>query len=114
GTPWRDAPGLWGTVISIARGRFVKDLMDAAMVGKALAGKSSQTGKRFMDKNCPIPVFKIKNRKYVSGADFERWLESTQQAPEVQNLKSMLKRTSDRVLEKQKMKKKKAAETASS
>lgn len=72
----------------------MKDLMNSAMVGEALPGGSSRKGKlpekgnrsrrgrRFMDENCPVPLYLVNGRRYVDRADFEAWLSSRRIEPQ--------------------------------
>jgi hypothetical protein len=58
----------------------MKDLMTAAMVGKAFQ-KSTRWGRRFMGDGCPIAVYLIGNKRYVARDEFEAWLESRRIEP---------------------------------
>ena len=77
-------------------------LMTAAAIGLALSGKSSRTGRRFLNEG-HIPTYLIHGRKYVRQADFEKWLELQKIEPSTQrqsSLKSRLDEISQRILAK--------------
>jgi hypothetical protein len=81
------------------------DLLDAAAIGQKLSGSSARTGRRFLDA-CPISVFIVRGRRYVSVRDFEDWLNSQKIEPQrkpAHSLKSMLNQISDEVLAKRRM-----------
>jgi len=56
--------------------------MTYTQVGRALGGKSPDTGRRFMTDHCPIAVYLVGNKRYVARDEFERWLESRRIEPE--------------------------------
>lgn len=55
--------------------------MDAGMIGESLGGASARTGRRFIDKDCPIPIYIVRGKKFVKRSEFERWLESRRVEP---------------------------------
>jgi hypothetical protein len=64
--------------------------IDAAGIGKRLAGRSAKTGRRFLE-DCPLPVYLVHGRKYVKESDFLAWLESQRLDPPAPSAPSSLK-----------------------
>ena len=75
-------------------------LLNAAVVGECLAGKSERTGRRFMDAG-HVPVYLIGGKRYVRKSELDAWIDQQRFEPvrqQATDLKSMLTLISDRVL----------------
>ena len=79
-------------------------LLSGEPLGKYL-GKSPRSVSRFL-KTCPIPVYLVNHRRHVRKSELDCWLESQKIEPieRKQNLKSLLKDISERVLTARKQK----------